>query len=70
MKAVTGDIMFSGTDAAVNPVNCDVIMGKGIDLKFKIAYPSNFEIYRDACESGGMKPGEVAVRIHADADIC
>lgn len=36
-------------------------MGKGIALQFKLAYPENFEHYKQACDAGKVQLGEVLV---------
>ncbi|WP_242045667.1 MULTISPECIES: macro domain-containing protein [unclassified Calothrix] len=38
--------------ALVNTVNCVGVMGKGIALQFKQAYPENFRLYEQACRAG------------------
>ena len=45
----TGDIIAEDTEALVNTVNCVGIMGRGIALQFKNAFPENFEAYKAAC---------------------
>ena len=57
----TGDLFAVEADALVNPVNCVGVMGKGIALQFKNAYPMNFEAYLTACKSGRIKPGHMHV---------
>ena len=56
-----GDILNSGTEALVNTVNTEGIMGKGIALEFKEAFPKNYELYRQACEDGKVKIGKMLV---------
>jgi O-acetyl-ADP-ribose deacetylase (regulator of RNase III) len=57
----TGDLFAAGTDALVNTVNCVGIMGRGIALQFKKAYPSNFREYEAACKVGEVQPGRMFV---------
>jgi O-acetyl-ADP-ribose deacetylase (regulator of RNase III) len=45
IRYVQGDITTSGRDALVNTVNCVGIMGRGIALQFKNAFPENFKDY-------------------------
>jgi O-acetyl-ADP-ribose deacetylase (regulator of RNase III) len=45
----------------VNTVNCVGVMGKGIALQFKQAFPHNFKLYRQACQAGEMQPGKMLV---------
>lgn len=57
----TGDIITEDAEALVNTVNCVGIMGRGIALQFKDAFPENFRIYRDACQRGDVQPGRMLV---------
>ena len=38
-----GDILEADAEALVNTVNCVGVMGRGIALQFKHAYPANFK---------------------------
>lgn len=60
-KLVTGNLLESEVDALVNSVNCVGIMGKGIALAFKAAYPANFRAYQVACRAGNVRPGQIFV---------
>lgn len=57
----TGDILKDESEALVNTVNCVGVMGRGIALQFKDAYPGNFKAYALACKRGDVKPGEMLV---------
>ena len=57
----TGNLLEANTEALVNTVNCVGIMGKGIALQFKQAYPDNFSQYARACEAGEVQPGRMFV---------
>jgi O-acetyl-ADP-ribose deacetylase (regulator of RNase III) len=57
----TGDLFTAGTDALVNTVNCVGIMGRGVALQFKKAYPANFRAYEAACKVGDVQPGRMFV---------
>lgn len=57
----TGDLFKAGTDAIVNTVNCVGIMGRGVALQFKKAYPANFRAYEVACKLGEVQPGRMFV---------
>jgi O-acetyl-ADP-ribose deacetylase (regulator of RNase III) len=61
MDPMTGDILQSDAEALVNPVNCVGVMGKGLALEFKRAFPQNFESYRSACSDGLVRLGRVHV---------
>jgi O-acetyl-ADP-ribose deacetylase (regulator of RNase III) len=57
----TGDILREDADALVNTVNCVGVMGRGIALQFKKAFPSNFKAYAAACKAGEVQPGRMFV---------
>jgi len=57
----TGDLFKAGTDALVNTVNCVGVMGRGIALQFKKAYPANFREYAAACKMENVQPGHMFV---------
>ncbi len=57
----TGDILGADTEALVNTVNCVGIMGRGIALQFKNAYPENFKAYEAACVRKEVQPGRMFV---------
>lgn len=56
-----GDILNENTEALVNTVNCVGIMGRGIALQFKNAYPENFKSYAAACKRNEVRPGRMFV---------
>lgn len=56
-----GDILHEQADAIVNTVNCVGIMGRGIALQFKKAYPQNFKAYAAACSRDEVQPGKMFV---------
>jgi len=57
----TGDILRVDAEAIVNTVNCVGIMGRGIALQFKNAYPANFQAYAEACKHEAVRPGHMFV---------
>ncbi len=57
----TGNILAEEVDALVNTVNCVGVMGRGIALQFKKAFPENFEAYEAACRRGEVEPGRMFV---------
>lgn len=61
IRFTTGDILAEDTEALVNTVNCVGVMGRGIALQFKKAYPENFHAYAKACERGDVRPGRMFV---------
>lgn len=57
----TGDILRENAEALVNTVNCVGVMGRGIALQFKKAFPENFKAYAEACERNEVQPGRMFV---------
>ena len=57
----TGDILSEDVEALVNTVNCVGIMGRGIALQFKNAFPENFKSYAAACKRNKVQPGRMFV---------
>ena len=55
------DILTENVEALVNTVNCVGIMGRGIALQFKNAFPENFKSYVEACDRGEVRPGRMFV---------
>jgi len=56
-----GDILAEEAEALVNTVNCVGIMGRGIALQFKNAFPENFKSYAAACNRNAVQPGRMFV---------
>ena len=56
-----GDILSEDVEALVNTVNCVGVMGRGIALQFKKAFPNNFKAYEVVCKRNQLQPGEVFV---------
>ena len=57
----TGDILAEEAEALVNAVNCIGVMGRGIALQFKNAFPDNFKAYAEACRRQEVQPGRMFV---------
>ena len=57
----TGDILKEEAEALVNTDNCVGVMGRGIALQFKRAFPENFKAYVARCKRNAMHPGSVFV---------
>jgi O-acetyl-ADP-ribose deacetylase (regulator of RNase III) len=55
------DLLKCDAEALVNTVNCVGVMGKGIALAFKTAYPANFKAYEAACKRKEVRPGTMFV---------
>jgi O-acetyl-ADP-ribose deacetylase (regulator of RNase III) len=54
-----GNLLEATADALVNTVNTVGVMGKGIALQFKQAYPANFRAYEAACRRGEVRLGSM-----------
>src|SRR5450755_3646158 len=61
MKFVTGNLLAAQAEALVNTVNTVGVMGKGIALMFKEAFPGNFRDYEDACKHKEVRIGRMFV---------
>lgn len=61
IKETTGNLLRAEAEALVNTVNTEGVMGKGIALQFKKAYPAMYEAYRKAAKSGDIRLGRVQV---------
>lgn len=57
----TGDILRADAEALVNTVNCVGVMGRGIALQFKKAFPENFNTYKAACKRNEVQPGQMFI---------
>ncbi len=57
----TGDILSTDVEALVNTVNCVGVMGRGVALAFREAFPENYKVYRTACERNEVQPGRMFV---------
>lgn len=56
-----GNLLEVNVDALVNTVNTIGIMGKGIALQFKNAFPANFKAYAKACKANEVELGKMFV---------
>jgi O-acetyl-ADP-ribose deacetylase (regulator of RNase III) len=56
-----GDILKADAEALVNTVNCVGIMGRGIAIQFRKAFPENFKAYKALCDNNGLSPGGIFV---------
>lgn len=61
IQNVKGNLLDSKAEALVNTVNTVGVMGKGIALQFKEAFPKNYRVYRNACRNKDFHIGEVLV---------
>jgi O-acetyl-ADP-ribose deacetylase (regulator of RNase III) len=61
IERTSGNILRADAEALINTVNCVGVMGKGIALQFKKAFPDNFEAYAAACRREEVRPGRMFV---------
>lgn len=61
IEEVSGNLLEADVDALVNTVNTVGVMGKGIALQFRMAFPENYEAYRRACKRGEVQPGHMFI---------
>ncbi len=57
----TGDLLAEDAEVLVNAVNCVGVMGRGIALRFRKAFPENFRAHAEACRRGEVRPGRMFV---------
>jgi O-acetyl-ADP-ribose deacetylase (regulator of RNase III) len=62
----TGNLLDADVDAVVNTVNTVGVMGKGIALMFKEAFPENFKSYEAACRDKRVQLGKMFVTERRD----
>jgi len=56
-----GNLLAAPVDALVNTVNTEGVMGKGLALQFKKAFPEAFTSYERACRAGEVVIGRMHV---------
>lgn len=61
IEIAKGNLLEAPVEALVNTVNTQGIMGKGIALQFKQAFPAMFRDYEKACKAGEVRLGQVHV---------
>lgn len=54
-----GNLLKADVEALINTVNTVGVMGKGIALQFKQAFPKNFTEYQRACKKNEVIPGKM-----------
>ena len=59
IKFTKGNLFEADVEAIVNTVNTVGVMGKGIALQFRRAFPEIMQPYKDACKSGELQVGKV-----------
>lgn len=61
ISEVGGNLLRAPAEALVNTVNTVGVMGKGIALQFKRAYPEMFAVYQRQADAGEIRLGTVTV---------
>lgn len=61
IRFTRGNLLDADAQALVNTVNTVGVMGKGVALMFKEAYPENFKAYEDACRLKEVQLGRMFV---------
>jgi O-acetyl-ADP-ribose deacetylase (regulator of RNase III)/uncharacterized protein YwgA len=61
IRFVSGNILDAKVDALVNTVNTAGVMGKGLALQFKKAFPANNKAYEAAVKEGAVRIGAMFV---------
>lgn len=66
LEFTQGNLLEADAEALVNTVNTVGVMGKGVALMFKEAFPDNYRAYRDACKRDEVKIGRIFVTERRD----
>ena len=61
VEITSRNIFDSDKDMIVCPVNCLGVMGKGLALEFKRAFPDMFEHYRQICKQDLLAIGKLLI---------
>jgi O-acetyl-ADP-ribose deacetylase (regulator of RNase III) len=61
VEITSGNLLTAPVEALVNTVNTEGVMGKGIALQFKQAYPAMFKSYEAACKAKEVRLGHVYI---------
>lgn len=61
LEITHGNLLNAPVDALINTVNTEGVMGKGIALQFKQAYPKMYRAYEAACKAREVRLGHMHV---------
>jgi O-acetyl-ADP-ribose deacetylase (regulator of RNase III) len=61
IRYTKGNLLEAPSQALINTVNTMGVMGKGIALQFKEAFPENFKQYAQACKTKLLQPGQLLI---------
>lgn len=70
MRFAKGNLLDADVEALVNTVNTVGVMGKGIALMFKEAFPANFREYAEACKRQEVEIGRMFVTMQSSPVGC
>jgi len=65
IRLLQGNLFDARVEALVNTVNTVGVMGKGVALMFKEAFPKNFQAYEYACKHNEVQVGRMFVTENA-----
>jgi len=69
IRVLKGNVINSKCDILVNTVNCEGVMGAGVALHFRKAYPSMYKVYREECNRGIYQVGHIREYNHSSGRI-
>ncbi len=61
IRYTRGNLLEADAEALVNTVNTVGVMGKGLALMFKEAFPENRRLYEAACKRGEVRVGRMFI---------
>ena len=61
IRVTKGNLLKASAEALVNTVNTVGVMGKGVALQFRQAYPEMYRAYEKACDAKDVRLGQVQV---------
>src|SRR6266496_1173852 len=61
IEFAVGNVLDADVEALVNTVNTEGVMGKGVALQFRRAFPENYEAYAAACRRKEVQLGRMFV---------
>jgi len=59
IRSIRGNLLEASAEALVNPVNEIGVMGKGLALQFREAFPESARAYQEACKRKAVHVGQV-----------
>src|ERR1041384_2289942 len=66
IRYTQGNLLDANAEALVNTVNEIGVMGKGVALMFREAFPENTRAYEEACRHHDVKIGKMFVTLNND----